>query len=147
MKIHFGYVDAETEMDIYREYLNIAKNLVELEQVLSMNDILSLQAMAGEVFVHDEIIRSASNIVRQTREHADISLGASTRSGIALLKCLRAHALVKGRTYVIEDDVKDIARQVLEHRLVYRNKEGKLKALEGIINKEMERLAKLKIHQ
>jgi MoxR-like ATPase len=147
MKIHFGYVNEETELNIYREYLDIARNLVELEQVLSMQDILALQAMAGQVFVHDEIIRAVSNIVRQTREHQDISLGASTRSGIAFLKCLRAYALVHGRTYVIEDDIKDIARTVLEHRLVYRNKEGKQKAMDGIIAKETERLAKLKLYQ
>lgn len=146
MKIYFGYVDEETELNIYREYLDIAKNLVDLQQVLSMQDILTLQNMAGEVFVHDEIVRAVSNIVRNTREHQDISLGASTRSGIAFLKCLRAYALVKGRTYVIEDDVKESARAVLEHRLVYRNKEGKLRALESIINKEAERLAKLKLY-
>jgi MoxR-like ATPase len=145
MKIQFGYVDEATELNIYREYLDIARNLVELEQVLSMQDVLTLQHMAGEIFVHDEIVRAVSNIVRATREHQDISLGASTRSGIAFLKCLRAYALVKGRTYVIEDDVKDITRAVLEHRLIYRNKEGKLKALEGIINKETERLARLKL--
>jgi len=146
MKIFFGYVDEETEMNIYREYVSIARNLVELQQVLSMQDILSLQAQAGEVFLHDEIVRAVSNIVRHTREHQDISLGASTRSGIAFLKCLRAYALVQGRTYVIEDDVKDIARVVLEHRLIYRNKEGKQKALEGIIIKEADRLAKLKLY-
>ncbi len=147
MKIHFGYVNEEAELNIYREYLSIAKNLTDLKQVLSMQDILALQAMAGEVFLHDEIIRAVSNIVRATREHQDISLGASTRSGIAFLKCLRAYALVCGRTYVIEDDVKDIARVVLDHRLVYRNKDGKQKALDSIINKETERLAKLKLYQ
>ncbi len=147
MKIIFGYVNEETELNIYREYLDIAKNLVDLQQVLSMQDILELQAMAGAVFVHDEIVKAVSNIVRATRDHQDISLGASTRSGIAFLKCLRAFALVRGRTYVIEDDVKDLARVVLEHRLVYRNKEGKLKALDSIINKETERLARLKLHQ
>ena len=146
MKINFGYVDEVTELNIYREYLEIARNLVELQQVLSMKDLLALQTMAGEVFVHEEIIKAVSNIVRNTREQQDITLGASTRSGIAFLKCLRAYALVAGRTYVIEDDVKDIARAVLEHRLIYRNKEGKMKALEGIINKETERLAKLKLY-
>ena len=146
MKIYFGYVDEQTELNIYREYLDIAQNLTDLQQVLSLQDILSLQKQAGEVFVHDEIVKAVSNIVRATRDHQDISLGASTRSGIAFLKCLRAYALVKGRTYVIEDDVKDIARAVLEHRLVYRNKEGKLKALESIINKEADRLAKLKLY-
>ncbi len=145
MKIYFGYVDAETEMDIYRQYISIARNLTDIEQVLSMNNILSLQAQTNEVHLHEEIIRAVSNIVRQTREHQDITLGASTRSGIAFLKCLRAYSLVKGRTYVIEDDVKDIARWVLEHRLIYRNKEGKQKALDSIILKETERLAKLKL--
>ncbi len=146
MKIYFGYVDEQTELNIYREYLDIARNLTNMEQVMSMADIINLQAQAGEIFLHDEIVKAVSNIVRATREHQDISLGASTRSGIAFLKCLRAYALVKGRTYVIEDDVKDIARAVLEHRLVYRNKDGKLKALDAIINKETDRLAKLKLY-
>lgn len=145
MKIYFGYVDEATELNIYREYLDIAKNLTDLTQVLSMNDILDLQAQAGSVVVHDEIVRSVSNIVRGTRDHAEISLGASTRSGIAFLKCLRAYALVQGRTYVIEDDVKDIARAVIDHRLIYRNKDARQKALDGIINKEVDRLAKLRL--
>lgn len=146
MKIFFGYVDEETEINIYRDYLDIAQNLTELQQVLSMRDILALQSNASQIFIHDEIVRAVSNIVRGTRAHQDIALGASTRSGIAFLKCLRAYALVKGRTFVIEDDVKDIARAVLDHRLIYRNKDGRQKALDSIINKETERLAKLKIH-
>ena len=146
MKINFGYVNEETELNIYKDYLQIANNLNELGQVLSMKDILELQSKTNEVFIHEEIIKAVSNIVRQTREHADITLGASTRSGIAFLKCLRAYALVRGRTFVVEDDVKDIARAVLEHRLMYRNKDGKLKAIDSIITKETERLAKLKLY-
>ncbi len=146
MKIQFGYVSEDTELNIYRDYLNIAGNLRNIQQVLSMQDLLALQQQASEVFVHDEIIRSVSNIVRGTREHQDISLGASTRSGIAFLRCLRAYALVQGRTFVIEDDVKDISVAVLEHRLIYRNKDGKQKALAGIIGKETERLARLKLY-
>jgi MoxR-like ATPase len=146
MKIYFGYVDEEVEMNIYREYLAIAQNLVDLKQNLSMNDILALQQQSAQVFLHDEIVRAVSNIVRDTRRHQDIALGASTRSGIAFLKCLRAYALVKGRTFVIEDDVKDLARWVLDHRLMYRNKDGKQKALDSIINKEVDRLAKLKLY-
>lgn len=145
MKIYFGYVDEETELNIYREYLNIAHNLETGKQVLSMKDVLDLQALAGQVHVHDEIVRGVSDIVRGTRNHPDISLGASTRAGIAFIRCLRAYALVKGRTFVIEDDVKDITRAVLEHRLIYRNKEGRANALNSITNKEIERLAKLRL--
>jgi len=146
MKIYFGYVSEDTEMNIYCEYLQIANNLIVLEQVLTMQQILELRQMAENVFVHEEIIKAVCTIVRQTREHPEITLGASTRSGIAFLKCLRAYALVSGRNYVIEDDVKDLARVVLDHRLMYRNKDGRLKALDGIINKESERLARLKLY-
>lgn len=146
MKIFFGYVDEATELDIYKEYANIANNLITLKQVLSMQDILGLQQQAENVFLHEEIIHAVSNIVRGTRVHADIALGASTRSGISFLKCLRAYALVKGRTFVIEDDVRDISHAVLDHRLIYRNKDGRQKALESIISKEIERLAKLKLY-
>lgn len=146
MKIIFGYVNEETELDIYRDYLNIATNLIDLKQVLTMQDILNLQQQAENVFVHEEIVKGVSNIVRATREHQDISLGASTRSGISFLKCLRAYALVKGRSFVIEDDVKDITYAVLDHRLIYRNKDGRLNALNNIITKETERLARLKLY-
>jgi MoxR-like ATPase len=53
--------------------------------------------------------------------------------------------LVNGRTYVTEDDVQKITYPVLNHRLIYRNKEARQKALTGILNKEMDRLSKLKI--
>lgn len=145
MKIYFGYVDAATETDIYRNYVQIQDNLVHLKQVLSMQDILNLQKEAEQVFVHEEIIQAVSNIVRGTRDHQEITLGASTRSGIAFLRCLRAYALVKGRSFVIEDDVQAIAKGVLDHRLIYRNKEAKLKAFDQILNKEMDRLSKLKL--
>lgn len=146
MKIYFGYVDEENEINIYKEYLDIARNLVTLDRVLTMHDILELQQEVEKVFIHDEIIKSVSNIVRGTRAHPDITLGASTRSGIAFLKCLRAYALMRGRSFVIEDDVKDLAYEVLEHRLVYRNKDGKQFALNSIIHKEAERLAKLRLY-
>lgn len=145
MKIYFGYVDEATELDIYRNYIGIAQNLTELDQVLSLQDILALQEEAGRVHVHEEILRAVSNLVRGTREHADISLGASTRSGIAFIRVLRAYALVRGRSFVIEDDVRDTAHAVLDHRLIYRTKEGRQRALESIVGKEVERLARLKL--
>lgn len=145
MKIIFGYVDENTEMEIYRNYANIADHFETLQQVLNLNQILHLQQAAAQVHLHDEIIKAVTHIVRATRSHPDISLGASTRSGIAFLKCLRAFALIKERSFVIEDDVQELAFHVLDHRLIYRNKEGREKALHGIIAKEVERLAKLKL--
>lgn len=145
MKIYFGYVDAATEIDIYHNYNNIQNNLEHLSQVLSLQDILDLQREANDVFVHEEIVQGVANIVRATRDHTEITLGASTRAGIAFLRCLRAYALVKGRSFVIEDDVQAIAKAVLDHRLIYRNREARLKAFDQILAKEMDRLSKLKL--
>lgn len=146
MKIFFGYVDERTELEIYNNYLQINENLQQLHQILSMQDILELQQAAAGVFIHPEIVRAVSNIVRATREHNDIVLGASTRSGIAFIKCLKAFALVRDRDFIIEDDVQAIARAVIEHRLIFRNKEVKRTAFNQILDAEMQRLNQLKLH-
>lgn len=146
IKIYFGYVDEETELGIYRDYMEINNNLNNIQQVLGMDEILFLQKEAENVFVHEEILKAVRNIVWATRKNPEISLGASTRSGITFLKCLKAYALVNGRTFVTEDDIQDLSFPVLDHRLIYRNKEAKAKALKSIVNEEMERLSKLKLH-
>ncbi|MDQ6758060.1 MAG: MoxR family ATPase [Bacteroidota bacterium] len=146
IKIIFGYVDEETELDIYKDYLGINNNLNNIRQVLSSDEILFLQQQSENVFVHEEIIKAVRNIVWATRRHQDILLGASTRSGIIFLKCLKAYALVNGRTYVIEDDINELTSPVFDHRLIYRNKEAKAKTLAVITGAEMDRLSKLKIN-
>lgn len=144
IKIYFGYVDEETELEIYRDYLGIQNNLNTISQVLSLNDVIFLQEQTEKVFIHDELVKAVRNIVRETRKHPDISLGASTRSGITFLKCLKAFAIVNGRSFVTEDDLQ-ITQAVMDHRLIYRNKEAKTKALGQILAKEMDRLRKLNL--
>ncbi len=146
IKIIFGYVDEETELGIYKNYLSINDNLLHIKQVLGIDELIHLQQQSENVFVHDEIIKAVRNIVWATRKHPDIVLAASTRSGIIFLKCLKAYALVNGRTYVIEDDVSDLAQPVLNHRLLYRNKDAKANTLNNITIAEMDRLSKLKIN-
>ena len=145
IKIHFGYVDEETELNIYKDYLGINNNLAHIQQVLDINEILFLQEQSEHVYLHEEIIRAVRNVIWSTRKQPDILLGASTRSGITFLKCLKAYALVNGRTYVIEDDLKDLAVPVLHHRMIFKNKDAEAKILSGIVNIEMDRLSKLKI--
>lgn len=146
IKIIFGYVDEDTELDIYNNYLGIANNLNNIQQVLSMEEILFLQDEAERVYIHEEIVKAVRNIIWDTRKHSDIVLGASTRSGITFLKCLKAFALVNGRTFVTEDDVQKITPAVLDHRLIYRNKDAKARALATILDKEMDRLSRLKLN-
>lgn len=145
VKLHFGYVDEETELDIYRSYAGIGQNLTALQAVLTLDDVVALQREAESVFVHEEILRSVAHIVRRTREHDGISLGASTRAGIAFIRCLRAYALVQGRDFVAENDVPTLAHHVLDHRLSYRNREAKAGALADIVRTESDRLSRLKL--
>jgi len=145
IKIIFGYVDEATELDIYKDYLGIQNNLQHIEQVLSMDEILFLQNETEKVYIHEEIIAAVRNIVWATRKHSDIMLGASTRSGITFLKCLKSYALVNGRSFVTEDDIKILTHPVLDHRLIYRNKDAKQKALPAILDNELSRLSKLNI--
>ena len=145
MKIYFGYVDAETELDIYRNYAGIRHNLEHIAPVVNLRDVEALQEESEKVFLHEEIIQSVSNLVRSTRAHPDITLGASTRAGIAFLRCLRAWALVQGRDFVIEDDVAALGRPVLEHRLAYRTRDARATALDNLVSSETDRLAALKL--
>jgi MoxR-like ATPase len=144
LKIIFGYVDEQTELEIYKDYLGINNNLENTRQVLSLAEILHLQQEAENVHVDDEIVISVRNIVSNTRKHPDITLGASTRSGITFLKCLKAFALVNNRDYVTEEDIQELTTPVLHHRLIFRNKEANKNALNNILSAELDRLHKVR---
>jgi len=145
MKISFGYVAEEVEFEIYRKYLEISDFETTTEAVLSLGDVLALQKEASKIFVHDEIVRGVNNIIRATRDNQGISLGASVRSGIILLRCLKAFAFISNRSYVIEDDLTQLAHPVLHHRLLFRNKSSEADSLNSIVKTEVKRLGRLKL--
>lgn len=145
MKIHMGYADDATELDIYRRYQNIKENLAHIGQVLSIQELLQAQKEAEAVYVHDELLVSVRNLITQTRNHPEILLGASTRSGIAFIQCIKAYAYVNGRDYVIEDDIAALVKPVLHHRLIYKHLDASKQVLDQMIKKEMERLSKLSL--
>lgn len=145
MKITLGYVSEDIEMEIYKNYLNIGNYQDNTQQVLSYSDVLHLQQEAEKVHIHDEIIAGVKNIIFNTRRHPDVLLGVSTRGGITFLKCLKAYALANHRSYVVEDDIKNLAESVLHHRLIFKNKESEKTTLRQIVEKELERLVKLKL--
>ena len=145
MKINFGYVTEDIELDIYKKYLHISQSQENLQQVINMEDVLFLQKETEKVFIHDAILNSVNSIIRTTRNHPGISLGASVRSGIILLKCLKAYAFINNRTYVIEDDLKNIVSPVIHHRLLFKNKKAKTDSINEIVNEEVKRLTKLSL--
>lgn len=145
LKMSLGYVSEEIELEILRNYVAINNVQENIKQVLSFQEVIDLQELANNVHVHDEIMIGIKNVIFGTRNHALINVGASTRSGIIFLKCLKAYALVHGRNYVTEQDIADLAEPVIHHRLIFKNKEAKQNALKEIVMKETERLAKLKL--
>ena len=145
MKISFGYVSEEVELDIYNNYVAIGDVRNNVSQVLTYSDIIGLQQEAENVLIHPELVKSVVNIVQATRKNSEISLGCSTRGGIIFIKCLKAWALVNQRNFVIEDDIRSLAQPVLQHRMIFRNREASKTSLQNIVVTELERLAKLGI--
>lgn len=147
MKISFGYVSEDVELEIYKKQLEIQRSQEEVEAVLNMKEVLKLRSKAEEVRVDDEIIVSINNIVRKTRAHSGITLGASVRSGIILLKCLRAYAVIHKRNYVIEDDLASLVRPVLQHRLLFKSLGDEKNAVNSIVKSEIDRLSRLNLRK
>lgn len=145
MKITFGYVSEDVELDIYNNYLSIGDIRHTVHQVLNYADVIALQDDAEKVYLHPELVKSLVKLVQSTRQHADIALGCSTRGGIIFIKCLKAWALIHQRNYVIEDDIRALAHPVLHHRLIFRNRDASRTALQQLTDQEVNRLAKLNI--
>ncbi|AJY76246.1 AAA family ATPase [Paenibacillus beijingensis] len=89
-----------------------------LAQVAEVEDIERLQQQAELVHVDDAVGDYLVRIIRGTREHPNVRLGASPRAAVSLMKAVKACALVQQRDYVIPDDVKRLAVPVLAHRLL-----------------------------
>jgi MoxR-like ATPase len=92
--------------------------LEELEPVCRGEDVVAAIQAAREIFVDDAVCRYVVAVLRHTRGDPRLALGASPRSGIALLRVAKARALLQGRDYVVPDDVKQVAEPVLAHRLL-----------------------------
>ncbi len=117
MRLSLGYPEKEDEIAILENYKSIRK-LENIEAVLSREDILAMQDQTDNLTVKKAIIDYIVNISNSTRNNKDLILGASPRASIDLLRAAKAHAYIRGRDYVIPDDVKKIVPAVLSHRLM-----------------------------
>jgi len=89
-----------------------------VEAVVSPADIQAAQEVVTEVHIEDVVYDYILDLVAASREHPDVAHGASPRGSLALLQTAKARAAIRGRTYVISDDVKQMVEPVLRHRLV-----------------------------
>lgn len=117
VKLSMGYPDKENELDMLSGFL-LKNPLEELKPVATRQEVLEAQKQVKEVFVEQSIKEYLLSIVQATREHEKIRLGVSPRGSIAFLRAAQAAAAIHGRDYVIPDDVKQVAEDVLSHRII-----------------------------
>ncbi|AEJ20945.1 AAA family ATPase [Gracilinema caldarium] len=116
MRLSLGYPPKEAELEILDT--NPAELvLTHLEPIISIQDFLQARAFVDQVYCHPGLKETIVDLVRATRNHSDIRLGASSRSALHLLKTARAYAFVKGRDYVIDEDIINLSSLVLAHRI------------------------------
>ena len=117
MRVAIGYPPLSEEAKMLTEQTT-GTPLESLEPVTRASEILAVAADARRVFVEESLNRYVVALLRHTRSDPRLYLGASPRSGIALLRVAKARALFDERDYVMPDDVKAIAVPVLAHRLI-----------------------------
>ncbi|HZJ83784.1 MAG TPA: MoxR family ATPase [Clostridia bacterium] len=127
LKVSIGYPSKREEMFILSRFQDDTP-LDSLESVASKDDILKLQKVTRSIRVAEPIRDYIADLVSMTRDHPDLSLGASPRGGIFLMRASQAHAILDGRDYVIPDDVQKMVIPVLSHRLILKP-EARLKEL------------------
>jgi MoxR-like ATPase len=117
IKLPLGYPSEEEE---HKMLLRFERDdpLETLEAVTTPDELLALQEQVRKVRVEESVRGYIVDIVRATRDHKDIQLGASPRGTLALYKCAQALAAIRGREYVLPDDVKLLAPYVLTHRIL-----------------------------
>jgi len=143
MRINVDYPNLTQEVEILMRE-NGQKDLdktVKIKPVVNAQDIIHLQRLVRDVIVENSILHYIAQIVTQTRQHPLLYIGASPRASIALLNTSKAWALIQGRDFVIPDDVRDMAKAILNHRIVVspeREMEGI--TTEFVINQIVEKI-------
>jgi MoxR-like ATPase len=118
VRVRFGYPSIEEEVEILRRRIARKSEEVSIQTVSSLEEVLAMRAALEEIFVDPDLLRYTAEIVTRTRRHEALSLGASPRGTLALLRLSRAWAAIHGRDYVVPDDVKAVAVPALSHRLL-----------------------------
>jgi len=128
MRIAIGYPSVEDEMDILEKYSAQVSPLSRLTPVCTAEDIIHMQAAAGDVYCSREVRSYVANIAAGTRRHPALQLGVSTRGAIALVRAAQASAMLAGRDYILPEDVQSMALPVLCHRMML-SPDARMKAI------------------
>lgn len=128
MRIGFGYQSQDTEVAILKRNLTEV-NPKMVKPVIDSDELSEAFKIVDAVKVSDEILSYITRIANETRSDSKITLGASPRATVQLLQLARANAALEGRSFVIPDDVKKLARTSLSHRILI----DRSAALKGLV--------------
>jgi MoxR-like ATPase len=119
MRFSLGYPTFEQELKML-EVLEVDRPLAKITAVVTADELVACQQAVRAVHVDEKIRRYLMEIIHKTREHEQLSLGASPRASLALFRASQAMAAILGRDFVQPDDLKRVAPHVLGHRLIVR---------------------------
>lgn len=119
MRISIGYPDSEEEKKILKLF-GCENPLNHLKSVITSGQVKMIREEINKIYVDDKVEEYIISIIHATRAHADIYLGCSPRGTLTLYSTSRALAFIRGRDFVIPDDVKELVYPVLNHRLILK---------------------------
>jgi MoxR-like ATPase len=121
LRVGVGYPDADAE----REILSIRRarrtDAVTVPVLVTRTELLAMQQALEEVYVSDALERYIVALAQATRTDPRVALGASPRGSLAVLKLARAEAVIRGREFLLPDDVKAVAVAALAHRVILKS--------------------------
>jgi len=117
LRIWLGYATKAEEIEILEKQQH-SHPLEVIEQVVSVEEMLAAQTAVKDIYLDDFVKEYIVDLVRQTREHPEVYLGASSRGALAIFRLSQARAALFGRDFVLPDDVKALAVPALSHRII-----------------------------
>ena len=120
LRVSFGYPSSAQEHQVVTARLARRQEEVALDRVTDADGLLAMQAAVETVTVDDSVSRYCVDLAGATRSHPDVLTGASPRGSLGLVLTARAFAVLRGRDYVIPEDVKAVSRPVLAHRITVK---------------------------
>ena len=118
-KLKMGYPTKQQEMELLKR-AERQTPIDQIEAILTVDELLELQRHVRDVAVDDTIVSYIVDCADTTRQHESVSLGVSPRGSMVLMKACQAYAFIKGRTFVLPDDVQYLAPYAFSHRMILR---------------------------
>ena len=138
LRLRLGYPSEDDETAMLERFED-ADPLSTLGPVASADDVLRIQALVRQVYI-DPVLRDyLVQVIRATREHPDVELGASPRATLGLYRCAQALAGIRGQEFVTPDDIKTLATPALAHRIILKSMARlRERSQESVVNEVLE---------